>query len=57
MIDFSKLTMKIILWIMTIFFAFNTFGNILSKNKLEKRLFTPIAILLTVFSLVLALSN
>jgi hypothetical protein len=57
MIDFSKLFMKIILWIMTIFFAFNTFGNFLSKNKLEKRLFTPIAILLTVFSLVLALSN
>lgn len=57
LIIFSKITMTIILWIMTIFFAFNTIGNILSKNKLEQRLFTPITILLTIFSLVLALSN
>jgi hypothetical protein len=56
MIDFSKITMTIILWIMTIFFAFNTLSNILSKNKLEQRIFIPITILLTIFSLVLALS-
>ena len=56
-IHFSKITMTVIIWVMTIFFAFNTIGNILSKNKLEQRLFTPITILLTIFSLVLALSN
>jgi hypothetical protein len=57
MINFSKITMSIILWIMTILFAFNTIGNILSKNRLEQRLFAPITILLTVFSLTLALST
>ena len=57
MINFSKITMSIILWIMTILFAFNTIGNILSKNRLEQRLFAPITILLTVFSLALALST
>ncbi len=55
--DYSKIIMKIILWIMTILFAINTLGNIVSKNKLEKRLFTPITILLTIFSLILALTN
>ena len=54
--DYPLMIMKIILWIMTILFAINTLGNIFSKNKLEQRLFTPITILLTIFSLILALT-
>lgn len=56
-IDFPKKIMTIILWIMTALFTLNTFGNLMSKNKLEKRLFTPITIILTIFSLILALTN
>ena len=56
-IDFPKKTMTIILWVMTALFLFNTFGNAISKNKIEKKLFTPITIILTIFSLILALTN
>lgn len=45
------------LWLMTGLFLLNTFGNATSKNKIERMLFTPVTILLTIFSLVLALSN
>ena len=45
------------LWLMTGLFLLNTFGNAISKNKIERMLFTPVTILLTIFSLVLALSN
>lgn len=56
-ISIPTTVMTIILWIMAALFAFNTLGNITSKNKLEKTLFTPITILLTMFSLILALQN
>ena len=56
-ISFPKIVMTTNLWVMTALFAFNTLGNIVSKNKLEQRLFTPITILLTIFSLILALTN
>jgi hypothetical protein len=49
--------MTTILWVMTALFAFNTLGNIVSKNHWEQRLFTPITIILTLFSLILALTN
>ena len=45
------------LWLMTVLFLLNTLGNVTSKNKLEKRLFTPVTILLAIFSLTLALAN
>ena len=45
------------LWLMTGLFLLNTLGNAISKNKLEQRLFTPVTILLAIFSLLLALSN
>ena len=45
------------LWIITGLFLLNTFGNAVSKNKIERLLFTPITILLTIFSLILALLN
>lgn len=56
-IDFPHKIMTIILWIMTALFLFNTFGNAISKNRIEQKLFTPITILLTLFSLILALTN
>jgi hypothetical protein len=56
-IDFPKKTMTIILWFMTAMFVFNTFGNVKSKNKIEQIYFTPITIILTIFSIILALTN
>lgn len=56
-LSFPKILMTLFLWMMTVLFALNTLGNMVSKNKLELRLFTPITILLTIFSLILALKN
>ena len=56
-IDVPKKTITYALWFMTGLFLLNTFGNAISKNKIERLLFTPITIFLTIFSLVLALSN
>lgn len=56
-VDIPKNIMTFFLWVMIALFAFNTLGNIMSKNKFEKRLFTPITIILTLFSLILALTN
>ena len=56
-VDIPKNVMTISLWAMTALFAFNIHGNMMSKNKFEKRLFTPITIILTIFSLILALTN
>jgi hypothetical protein len=56
-IGFPKIIMTVLLWAMTIMFLFNTFGNIMSKNKIEQRLFTPITIILAIFSLILAWAN
>lgn len=57
MIDIPKKIITYALWLMTGLFLLNTLGNVTSKNKLEQRLFAPITILLTIFSLILALSN
>lgn len=56
-IDFPKNSMTILLWIMAALFLFNTFGNLISKNKIEQRLFAPITIIMTIFSLILAITN
>lgn len=56
-IAFPKTTMTILLWSMTVLFLFNTIGNATSKNKIERKLFTPVTIILTLFSLILALTN
>lgn len=55
-IEFPTITLPILLWVMTTLFFFNTFGNILSKNQLERRLFAPITIILAFFSFILALT-
>lgn len=56
-LDFPPLGITIVLWVMTALFVLNTLGNALSKNKIEQRLFTPITILLAIFSSVLAWVN
>ena len=40
------------LWFMTGMFILNTLGNAVSKNKIERFLFTPITMLLAIFSLI-----
>lgn len=55
--EFPKKIMTIFLWTMTILFLFNTVGNIISKNKIEQKIFAPVTIILTLLSLILALSN
>ena len=56
-IDVPKKIITYALWLMTALFLLNTLGNAISKSKIEKRVFTPITILLTIFSLILAISN
>ena len=56
-IEIPKKIITYILWLMTGLFLLNTLGNVTSKNKLEQKLFTPITILLAIFSLIIALSN
>ena len=46
-----------VLWTMSALFLLNTFGNVMSKNKTEKIIFSPITIILTIFSVVLAMNN
>jgi hypothetical protein len=45
------------LWIMFGLFVLNTVGNILSDNQFEQLVFTPVTMILAVFSLRLAISN
>ena len=52
-----KIVMTNLLWAMTALFLLNTLGNIVSKNKFEKMVFTPVTILLATFSMILALYN
>jgi hypothetical protein len=56
-IDFPETILNYILWGMVVLFSLNIIGNLLSKNSLEKMIFTPMAILLTIFSLILALAG
>lgn len=46
---------KILLWIFTFFFALNTLGNLASKSKKEKQLMTPITIIATLASIIVAI--
>ncbi|HUZ59018.1 MAG TPA: hypothetical protein VMU83_09565 [Hanamia sp.] len=48
---------NICLWIMTAIYLFNSIGNFVSKNKLEKYIFGPIAIGMFVLLLIVLLSK
>lgn len=56
-LDFPQKIMTTLLWFMTALFALNTIGNITSKNKIEQIYLTPITVILTICSLILALTN
>ena len=56
-INFPQKIMTILLGLMTALFAFNTLGNIKSMNKIERIYLTPITLILTICSLILALTN
>ncbi len=51
----SRFWLKGLLWLMTALFAINALGNLSSPNKYEKLIFTPLALLLAVSCLVMAL--
>jgi len=48
---------RILLWVMTGLFLLNTIGNLMSVNKTEQLIFTPITLLLSVLCLRLALAD
>jgi hypothetical protein len=56
-INLPGLLINILLWAMVALFLLNTVGNLQSKNKTEKIIFTPITILLLILSILLALTN
>ncbi|AYA36830.1 hypothetical protein D3Y59_07030 [Hymenobacter oligotrophus] len=48
---------RVALWLMVGVFALNTVGNLFSTNRFEKAAFTPVTLLLALFSLRLALGS
>ncbi len=46
---------KVALWIMVAIFLLNTIGNLFSNNQWEKIIFTPVTLLLAIFSFRLAM--
>ena len=52
----NESVLAVLLWIMSALFLFNTVVNMLSKNRLEKLIFTPVTIVLTVLTIVLIFS-
>jgi len=56
LVDLSSKTIIAGLWIMTGLFALSTLGNFVSNNKVERMLFTPITLTLTILSLILILA-
>lgn len=54
-INTNKKVLKVVFWLMFVLFLFNTIGNLLSENELEKIIFTPLTILLSVFCMRLAI--
>jgi len=51
----KPIVLKIAFWCMFVLFAINTIGNIFSNNELERLIFTPLTLLLSVFCLRLAI--
>ncbi|MEY4929382.1 MAG: hypothetical protein RI909_106 [Bacteroidota bacterium] len=54
-VNVKPIVLKVAFWCMFILFAINTVGNIFSNNELERLIFTPLTLLLAVFSLRLAI--
>lgn len=56
-VDFPVNILNYIIWGMAGLFFLNTIGNLLSKSSLEKKVFTPVTILLTLLLVVLLLTK
>ena len=56
-VKINRTILKAALWTMFAVFLLNTIGNLLSNNETEKLIFTPITLLLALFSLRLALDK
>ncbi|MFN0275985.1 MAG: hypothetical protein ACKVPJ_09585 [Chitinophagales bacterium] len=52
---FSPKSARIILWAMAGLFLLNTIGNLLSKNKIERIIFTPITFLIALLTFILSM--
>ena len=53
----SQKVINIFMWIMFIWFTFNIIGNILSSSTIEKVIFIPVSILLSLVSFRLAIEK
>ncbi|MGV3503594.1 MAG: hypothetical protein ACO1O1_07790 [Adhaeribacter sp.] len=53
----SPFFIRVSLWVMFALFLINTLGNLASLNTFEQMVFTPLTLLLSLFSLRLALSK
>ena len=53
----NPLLLKTIFWVMFGLFLLNTFGNLLAKNQFETFVFSPLTLMLSLFSLRIALSK
>jgi hypothetical protein len=53
----SSVVINGVLWIMFVMFFLNTIGNLFSHNDLEKMIFTPITVLLSLGCLQLAINK
>jgi hypothetical protein len=56
-VKMNRLVIRLALWAMAALFLLNTLGNLLSTNEFEKLVFTPLTLLLSLFSFRLALSK
>ncbi len=53
----NQVVIRIGLWAMFVLFFINTIGNLFSINELEKLIFTPVTLVLSLFSLRLAITK
>jgi hypothetical protein len=56
-VKINRVIIQAALWTMFAVFLLNTIGNLLSNNETEKLVFTPLTLLLSLFSLRLAISK
>ena len=56
-LNLKPFILKVSFWFMTILFTLNTIGNLFSTNSLETLIFTPLTLILAIFSFRLALSK
>ena len=52
----NSTAVTIVVWIIVSFLLLNTFGNFASKSKPEKRIMTPISLILALLCLIVAIS-